>query len=369
MSGFSQKVAFVIDSHVHPRPLAAALPLESVRRHVGLDRMNLACITSARSGEGTANGLVTKAGHPGRYYCFGGLNHATFQSGGRVEASLSRRVDEIRAAGCDGIKLIEGKGTWRRFVPEPLDGPYYADFFAHAEELDMPLLWHVADPEEFWDPALTPPWAVTEGWNYTEKDVPKETLYREVANVLARHPGLRVVFAHFYFLSADLPRAERFFAEHPRVNFDLALGVELLYNLSRDPAASRVFFIRHADRIFFGSDIMNGQTGEQAAARTAIVRRFLETADEFTIPPDADPLLDPGNSPPVRGLSLPLDVLTKIYGGNFQRFAGADPRPTNFPAAVELCRRDAAIAAALGDLPADATEAGQCAKLLEGMPH
>ena len=43
----------------------------------------------------------------------------------------------------------------------------------------------------------------------------KEELYAEVDEVLRRHPNLRVIFAHFYFLSADLPRAARFFDAHP----------------------------------------------------------------------------------------------------------------------------------------------------------
>ena len=41
------------------------------------------------------------------------------------------------------------------------------------------------------------------------------------------------------FLSADLGRAARLLADHPNVSLDLAPGIELYYNLSRDPARSR----------------------------------------------------------------------------------------------------------------------------------
>ena len=49
----------------------------------------------------------------------------------------------------------------------------------------------------------------------TGEDVTKEELYSEVEQVLRQHPGLKVILAHFYFLSADLPRARRFMDEHP----------------------------------------------------------------------------------------------------------------------------------------------------------
>jgi hypothetical protein len=265
-------------------------------------------------------------------------------------------------AGCDGVKLIEGKPTFRQKLAFPLDGPYYADFFTRAEQLDAPVLWHVADPEEFWDPQRLPAWAAKAGWGYGPKDVPKEQLYREVENVLDRRPRLRVVFAHFYFLSADLPRAGRFLAEHPRVGLDLAPGIEMLYNFSREVNAAREFFLDHQERIFFGTDIASRHQLAQAQARADLVRRFLETDEVFTVPQAADGLLEPGGPARVRGLALPGEVLERVYHANFEAFAGQRPKPVDPPSARRECLAQADIAAAMSNVPPDQTQAGRCAQ-------
>lgn len=368
MGRFSQRADRVVDCHVHLGGLEAVDRMMRIRDHVGLDRINLVSIVDPRSGSGHAQGLVAKARAPGVFYCFGGFNHASAVSDGEAAAPpLAEQVDALLAAGCDGIKLIEGKPTSRRRLPFALDGDYYREFFARAEHRDVAVLWHVADPEEFWDPQKTPKWALAHGWGYGPDDVPKETLYREVGAVLARHPRLRVIFAHFYFLSADLPRAASFLSAHPNVKIDLAPGVEYLFNLSGDPAGAKEFFVAHADRIVFGTDISSGQTPEQAAARAALVRRFLEADEAFTVPCDADDLLEPSGKAEVRGLGLPQDVLAKIYRGNFESFAGAAPGPIDVGQAVAECRHQAEIAAKLsGATPAD-TEAGRCAEALEGL--
>lgn len=368
METFSRKVDRVIDCHVHLRDLASLGNLKEIRRRVGLDRINLAGIVDPRTGAGHAQGLCAKADAPGAFYCFGGLNHAAALSGGEVRPpSLAEQVGRLISAGCDGIKLIAGKPTSRRKLPVALDGDYYREFFARAEADDVPLLWHVADPEEFWDPQRAPAFAVKQGWVYGPDDVPKEQLYREVDAVLARHPNLRVILAHFYFLSADLPRAERFLGEHPNVHLDLALGIELLFNLSRRPAEAREFFIAHQDRIFFGTDIGSPAEPDQAAARADLLRRFLETDETFTVPGRADHLLEPGGSAEVHGLDLPVEALARIYRGNFESFAGAEPKKVDPDRALAECRLQADIAAQMSGVDAARTEAGRCAEALEGM--
>jgi len=365
MGTFSRKVGRVVDCHCHVWGLERVEKLRAVRRDVGLDAMSIACIVNPRTGSGIGEGLCAKAGEPEAFYCFGGLNHAGAEGGGQlVAAPLAEQVDRMLATGADGVKLIEAKPTSRQKLPFALDGDYYRGFFARAEELAVPILWHVADPEEFWDPHRLPDWAARHHWGYGPDDVAKEQLYREVEAVLARHPHLRVVFAHFYFLSADLPRARRFLAEHPAVRIDLAPGVEFLFNLSARPDEARAFFIDHADRIVFGTDIGAGQTTTAAGARAWMVGRFLETADTFHPPADADELLEPGSEKEIVGLDLPAEVLEKIYHANFESFATPRPRPVDLAAAVALCRDHAALAANLSGTPAEDTEAAHCAAAL-----
>jgi predicted TIM-barrel fold metal-dependent hydrolase len=245
-----------------------------------------------------------------------------------------------------------------------VDSDYFAEFFATVEDMGMPLVWHVADPEEFWVPELTPSWARERGWGYDDSFVPKEQFYAEVGNVLNRHPRLQVIFAHFYFLSAQLDRAEALLKAHPGVHLDLAPGIELLYNLSKDVDRTRDFFERYADRIVFGTDISGDQTPEQAGLRSGIVTRWLQTDETYRVPEGADFLLGPPEDGIIHGLSLSPQAQERILGGNFLRLTGGAPRPLNRAAAKTECERLAAEAAALSGEPVESTEAWRAAQIL-----
>jgi predicted TIM-barrel fold metal-dependent hydrolase len=246
----------------------------------------------------------------------------------------------------------------------PVTDPYYAEYWARVEELGLPIVWHVGDPEEFWDPAAMPAWAREKDWGYGPEDVRKEQLYGEVDEVLARHPRIRVTFAHFYFLSADLPLASRFLDSHPSVRFDLTPGIEMLYNISEDPAAGREFFIRYADRLVFGTDIFSDLSPQEARIRAGIVFRWLETDDTFRVPPEADLLLGPPEDGIIRGMALPEEVLARIYRENFLDQVGPQPRALDRQAAIEECHRLARIAESISGITASQTEAGRVAELL-----
>jgi len=337
----------------------------AIRDATGIEKMNLVSIQNEAAGSGLPQSLYMKARHPHDFFVFAGLNHAEKLSGGDVSTpSLAEQADRFVEMGCDGIKMIEGKPTSRRRLNIPVSDPYYAEYWARVEELGLPIVWHVNDPEEFWDPDRIPGWAKERDWGYGPDDVQKEALYDEVGDVLARHPGLQVAFAHFYFLSADLPRAARFLDEHPNVRFDLAPGIEMLYNISRDPDAGREFFTRYADRIVFGTDLSSGLTLEEGRIRAGIVFRWLESEDEFRVPEEADFLLGPPQDGLIRGMALPDQVLRKIYHDNFTAMVGAEPEPLNTDAGVEECRRIAAIAAAMPGTPAAETEAARVARML-----
>lgn len=78
------------------------------------------------------------------------------------------------------------------------DAPCWEPFWAWAEEAGVPFMWHVNDPENFWDAAHAPAFAVAQGWLYDDSYINNEAQYAQVLSVLARHPRLRIVFAHFF---------------------------------------------------------------------------------------------------------------------------------------------------------------------------
>jgi predicted TIM-barrel fold metal-dependent hydrolase len=257
-------------------------------------------------------------------------------------------VHKLVRIGFDGLKLIDGKPTARQRFGLPFDAPAYEGMWAALEELCFPCVCHVADPETFWERQRIPSWALANGWFYAEGDYPsKEDLYAEIDHVLERHPSLQIIFAHFYFLSADLERAARFLDAHPTVCFDITPGAEMFNNFTRQYATARAFFTTYQDRIVYGTDtstrgIARGGV-EQPLSYARYVRSFLEAGEPFTPSPLIPHWLE-DDLEAIRPLALPEKALEQIYHANFERLYGTRPAALNEEAAeVELARVAQAI--------------------------
>lgn len=365
MTNWNSRITNIVDGHVHMGRITEEAALLRIAEAAGIAQMSLVSIQNPETGAGLPQSLYMKAQHPQRFFVFAGLNHAAQISGGRVKTpSLVEQVEAFVELGCDGLKMIEGKPTSRQRMDIPVTAPYFADYWARVEELGLPIVWHVNDPEEFWDPARIPGWAKGRNWGYGPEDVQKEQLYAEVDAVLDRYPRLNIIFAHFYFLSADLARAGRFLDAHPTVFFDLAPGIEMLYNLSHAPEASRAFFVRYAARIVFGTDLFSSLTVDQGRFRAGLLFRWLEGADSFRVPAGADFLLGPPEDGRIQGMALPDDALTRIYHDNFANLVGSTPQALKVDRTIALCEQLASNAAEFSGQPAAETEAARVAKKL-----
>ena len=330
----------MIDSHIRLEWPNDLENLDMLRQSIGARNLGVVSVI----GEGDISGnpalYAARAACPGKLYIFPALDHAAHFSGGKLSTpTMARQIDEMVAIGADGLKLIESKPTHRRLVDIPIDSDHYEEMFARLEEIGLPIVWHVADPEEFWYPELTPSWASGRGWGYDRTWPSKESFYAEVDSVLRRHPKLKVIFAHFYFLSADLASAAQLLDSYEGVCLDLAPGIEMFYNMSKDPDAARDFFVKYSNRIVFGTDIEAGSSEQEAIIRAGIVTRWLETEDEYRVPEDADYTLGPPEDGIMRGIRLPKDSLANIYINNFERLAGPQPKPLNAELALEQSHR------------------------------
>jgi hypothetical protein len=97
--------------------------------------------------------------------------------------------------------------------------------------------------------------------------------------------------------------------------------------------------------------------------RFGLTNRFLQTDDTFTVPAEAEELLQtPGE---IRGLGLPQDVLRRIYRDNFMRIVGGEPAKVDRQLALEECHRLGRQASRLSGLPIQQTEAGKCIQAME----
>jgi predicted TIM-barrel fold metal-dependent hydrolase len=290
----------------------------------------IACCTAARGRLGdNLMAALAKAAYPKHVYTFGGVAHH-LPAVPEECIDLSAQARKLIRIGFDGIKMIEGKPSVRGALGYPLDAPLYDEYYAYLESEQIPLIWHVGDPVGFWASQAVDP------------GVPgREELYREVDRVLDRFPNLRIIFAHFFFLSDDLERAARFLDRHPAVSFDLTPHSDMYVDFAQDPEQARTFFVKYQDRILFGTD-NHGEDREFAPGapleywpvyKVAVMRAFLETADEF-----------PGWHHTLRGIALEPDVLALIYHGNLRRYVGEAPKPLNSGLAIDEGQRILALA-------------------------
>jgi predicted TIM-barrel fold metal-dependent hydrolase len=340
----------IIDCHTHfgGRDLDAIDTMLEKEAAGGIGEVAVLITSFPGRANANAEGLYAKSRHPQKIWLFAGLDYSAVARDvdHRLTYSLAAQVDRLAAIGCDGIKMLNGKPNYRKSSGIALDSVIYDEYLARLEERGFPVLWHVNDPEEFWDPDAAPEWARGPGWLYDETFPTKESIYEECERVLEKRPNLKIIFAHFYFLSDDLPRAAAFLDRYPNVHFDLAPGIEMLHNFAKRPDEAREFFLNYQDRIVFGTDF----SPEGLQSRIWVVRNFLETDEEFHVPTD-DSLFWPDHRTMIRGIALPHDALKKIYADNFRRIVSPAPRPLDRGRVIEELNRLTALHDALGYSP------------------
>lgn len=335
--------AKIVDGHLHFENVSFIKETFNFFQTLKVEKLGIVSYAHPKKVNSNPQALCFKAMYPEDVYIMGGLDYTGVKSYSkrRTEKELADQLLKMIEIGFDGVKLLETKPTMYKEMPFSIDSSIYNSFFALLEEHQLPIFWHVADPEEFWDKEKIPPDAKKRGWDYTDGTYPsKEKLYSQVENVLDKFPRLKIVFAHFYFLSRDLSRAEAIMDTYPGVNFDITPGSEMYYNFSEDSKKAREFFIKYQDRILFGDDTAirgKGIQKRQITEKIFFMRNFLETDEEFSMIQGDENFLSKGGK--IRGIELPQVVLEKIYSENFFRIAGKKPRSLNISLAKGECHR------------------------------
>ncbi|NSW93069.1 MAG: amidohydrolase family protein [Firmicutes bacterium] len=328
----------MVDSHVHIVGFESMDFLESYLYGYGLDKLNIVSLACKDRNLIMQNILCAlfKMKHPGKVYAYGSLYYPYYPLDDKIPGDYNF-VDQVKTlmdTGFDGIKMLEGKPTLRKKIGVPLDSPIFDDYYSYLEKQGIPVVFHAADPETFWDKDTAPEFSFEHGWFYGDGTFPKkEEIYNEIEGILSKFPELRVTFAHFYFLSNDIERAAAFLDRWMNVKFDITPGREMYDNFSKKPAAWKEFFSKYRDRIVFGTDMEDSmfQGGPQDIINT--IRRFLETDDKFD-----------NWGFEINGLSLEKDVIDRIYYKNFESYAGEVPKKINVEMLLEGCRKIKEIA-------------------------
>jgi predicted TIM-barrel fold metal-dependent hydrolase len=254
------------------------------------------------------------AASPKRFSTIGWMDWTGLDEPGFIQKSVDylERLVEQGAVGFKiwkdlGLTLRDARGDLMRVDDERLD-PLYDK----ARELDIPVMFHTADPAAFFEPLdrfneRYEELAAHPDWSFNGAQYSKRELLEQRNCVFARHPQTRFIGAHVGESPEDLGFVAAMLEQFPNVTVDMSSRVP---ELGRQPYTAREFFLKFPDRILFGTDLLPD------VEMYRLHYRFFETADEyFDYPSHASRQ----GRWMVYGIFLPDDVLRKVYRENALR--------------------------------------------------
>ncbi len=248
---------------------------------------------------------------PERFYTCAWFDWSDLHEAGFWQKSVER-LERFAEAGFCGIKIWKDLGLILRDRNGELlrvDDEMLAPFFEKAGELNCPVMFHISDPDAFFVPIdrfneRYEELAAHPDWSFYPSHFSKDELLKQRDSIFKRHPKTTFVCAHLAEKSENLTYVSRLLDENPNLHVDIGARTA---ELGRQPYTAREFFIKYADRILFGTDLV---------PETEMYRlhfRFLETADEyFDYPSHASRQ----GRWQIYGVFLPDDVLRKVYREN-----------------------------------------------------
>jgi predicted TIM-barrel fold metal-dependent hydrolase len=289
-----------------------------------MDALNIRVLNNLSGGYGAQlkqkTDFIRSTKHAARFTVFAnGLDGFRDVSPGYGQRAAAQLEADVKA-GAIGLKIFKQTGmdqTKRDGARLKITDPELAPLWDAAGRLNIPVLIHTAEPQEFFSPldmrnerwlelALFP----DRRQYQNEFKVTFEQLLAERDELFRAHPKTRFIAAHFGWHAQDLGRAAKLLDAHPNVVLEVAA---IIYELGRQPRAAHDFFVKYQDRVLFGKDTY-------APAEFPTYWRVLESRDEYF--------------PYFRnyhafwrlyGMDLPDAVLRKVYYENAQRVAPGLP--------------------------------------------
>jgi predicted TIM-barrel fold metal-dependent hydrolase len=251
---------------------------------------------------------------PDRFATIGWMDWSGVERPDFTDVTL-QRLERLVEHGAKGIKFWKDLGLSVRDAKGNLlrvDDERLAPIFDKAAELKIPVMFHTADPDAFFLPIDAhneryEELAAHPDWSFHGSHFSKKELLDQRDRVIARHPKTTFVAAHVAECGENLARVTNLLETYPNVYIDISARAS---ELGRQPYSARALFLKFADRILFGADLVP----EESMYR--LFYRFLETADEyFEYPSHASRQ----GRWQIYGIDLPDDVLRKVYKENALR--------------------------------------------------
>jgi uncharacterized protein len=219
--------------------------------------------------------------------------------------------------GASGLKLWLGKPDHHWMA---LDDPRIGRVYETAAELNVPVLIHIGDPQDYWE-EINPEsfwYGVLRDnpqWQFIGKPVPnRQQLFEEQIRMLEKYPHTTFICPHLGGHAENLPYLESLLNSFDNLFVDTTAYEP---TMGQNPEESQSFLIKFQDRIMFGTD--NGWEAsplEIFQKRMKSFRLFYET-DQVQDNLDDFMTRKPGYT--IKGVNLPNSVLQKIYKENIER--------------------------------------------------
>lgn len=255
-------------------------------------------------------------------FAHGGLVYPEYPASDKMPEGYDfvTQYRELMEIGFDGMKMLEGKPTLHKRIGKDLSSELYDPYFAEMEKDGTHLIFHVNDPEEFWDPEKAPQWAKDQGWYYGDGGyTSNEEVYAQINRILEKHPNLCVNFAHFYFYSNFPEKLIELFERYPNVGVDITPGGEMYFAFDDRREYYKDFFNKYSERIQLGTDSCFPYGTESYSWLTDRVYRYIATDEKFK-----------GFGDRIHtGMKLPRETCENIFYKNFERTVGKTPKEIN----------------------------------------
>ena len=332
---YRPKSTLVVDEHPVPK---AQYPVVDIHSHQNvtaqnmaqliqeMDALNLRVLNNLSGGSGAELkqkvDVIRASAHKDRFTVFANLDFRDYASGWGAKAAAQLEQD-VRN-GAIGLKIFKNLGmtaTKADGTRIPVDDAELDPVWAAAGRLNIPVLIHVGEPPQFFEP----PDFTNERWlelalfpsrrNYDPSKVKFAQLIEERDRMFAKHPKTRFIAAHFGYHGHDLKTAATLLDRLPNVYLEVAA---VLYDFGRQPRAAAAFFTKYQDRVMFGKDTY-------APSEYPYYWRVFETADEYF-----DYYRDYHAFWKLYGMDLSDQVLRKLYYGTALKVAPGLPQ-TGWP--------------------------------------
>ena len=205
----------VIDIHSHqPTPIGAA---DFARVIEGMDRNNLRLLVNLSGGAGARlkSGIeaIRTSKYPDRMVLFANIEFPREGVGPGFGVKAAAQLEEDVKAGARGLKIFKDLGLRIRRSDGSrlkLDDPELDPIWDACGRLNVPVLIHTAEPQEFFEPVdySNERWlelALYSSRRYPPDQAPRfEELIAERDRMFTKHARTRFIAAHFGYHANDL---------------------------------------------------------------------------------------------------------------------------------------------------------------------